>query len=120
MPSSGPFVHLIPLPPLTLSEPEFDQDAIPPEPRDVLDESSRSPRCEEVWDEAFPSEKCAGASIGTGKTTFETYRDKQIRQGTDILGPLENEAEWELARWLVKNVGHNQADEFLKLPIVSV
>ncbi|KAF9486758.1 hypothetical protein BDN71DRAFT_1437349 [Pleurotus eryngii] len=42
-----------------------------------------------------------------------------ILRGDEILGLFENNAEWQLARWLMKNVGHNQADEFLKLPIIS-
>jgi hypothetical protein len=37
-----------------------------------------------------------------------------------IWTPLEDEDDWQLAEWLVKNVGQNSIDEFLKLPVVSV
>ena len=103
---------------INVTAPEFDQDAVPPDPQDIRDQSNKPPQHEGVWDEAFPPDKRAGASIGPGKTNFETYRDKQIREGAEILGPFENDAEWELAKWLMKNVGHSQAEEFLKLPIV--
>ncbi|KAL0562364.1 hypothetical protein V5O48_019723, partial [Marasmius crinis-equi] len=46
-------------------------------------------------------------------------RDDQVLRGDEIYGPFESEAEWELARWLIKNVGHNATEEFLNLPIVS-
>ncbi|PBK87099.1 hypothetical protein ARMGADRAFT_939452, partial [Armillaria gallica] len=33
-------------------------------------------------------------------------------------GPFKDDEEWELAKWLIHNVGHNAAEEFLKLPII--
>ena len=33
--------------------------------------------------------------------------------------PFEDQAEWNLACWLIKNVGQKSIDEYLKLPIVS-
>lgn len=53
------------------------------------------------------------------KTAFEHIRDDQILTGCEVLGPFADEEEWELAKWLIKNVGHNQTEAFLKLPIVS-
>ncbi|KAJ6612021.1 hypothetical protein B0H10DRAFT_1808397 [Mycena sp. CBHHK59/15] len=49
--------------------------------------------------------------------TFQMIRDDQVLQGAEVLGPFESDEEWELAKWLIKNVGHNQMEEFLKLPI---
>ncbi|KAJ6490457.1 hypothetical protein DFH09DRAFT_1252659 [Mycena vulgaris] len=69
--------------------------------------------------EDFPKEEQAGATFGEGPTTFQTIRDDQILQGAEILGPFENDEEWELAKWLIKNVGHNQMEAFLKLPIIE-
>ncbi|KAJ7076071.1 hypothetical protein B0H15DRAFT_791005 [Mycena belliarum] len=69
--------------------------------------------------EEFPEEGQAGATFGKGPTTFQAIRDDQILQGAQILGPFESDDEWELAKWLIKNVGHNQMEAFLKLPIVS-
>jgi hypothetical protein len=68
----------------------------------------------------FPKDKGAGATFGTDRTSFEQIRDDQILLGVEVLGPFESEEEWELAKWLIKNVGHNQTDTFLKLPIVSL
>ncbi|KAJ7845794.1 hypothetical protein B0H13DRAFT_1647159 [Mycena leptocephala] len=59
----------------------------------------------------------AGATYGRAKTMFEHIRDDQVLNGYEILGPFADEEEWELAKWLIKNVGHNQAEAFLKLPI---
>ncbi|KAJ7646307.1 hypothetical protein DFH06DRAFT_1270854 [Mycena polygramma] len=50
---------------------------------------------------------------------FEHIRDDQILTGCEVLGPYADEEEWELAKWLIKNVGHNQTESFLKLPIVT-
>lgn len=93
-----------------------DNDAIPPSTSEEPTSQDTEPL---VWEEHCPQEHRAGAAIGHSKTIFETYRDDQILQGAEILGPFESDAEWELAKWLIKNVGHNQADEFLRLPIVS-
>ena len=80
---------------------------------------------EEVEDEEdgyyvqdFPSMHQAGAKLHAAPTLFQTIRDNQVLQGAEVLGPFESEEEWELAKWLIKNVGHTQAETFLKLPIV--
>jgi hypothetical protein len=93
----------------------------------ISDQDARRPRVEEVQDEddcgveyveTFPEEAYAGASHGHARTLFESIRDEQVLCGAEILGPFESDAKWQLAKWLIKNVGHNQAEEFLKLPIV--
>lgn len=61
----------------------------------------------------------AGAPLRDAKTLFDSIHDDQILRGHEILGPFESAEEWGLTKWLIKNVGHNQAEEFLKLPIVS-
>ncbi|KAG2070205.1 hypothetical protein BDR04DRAFT_1128584 [Suillus decipiens] len=61
----------------------------------------------------------AGEVSGNAKTTFETIRDDQVLRGSEIWGPFADEDEWHLAKWLIKNVSHNQADEFLKLNVVQ-
>lgn len=60
----------------------------------------------------------AGAVYGKSKTPFERIRDEEILKGAEVLGPFKDDEEWELAKWLIKNVGHTQAESFLKLPIV--
>ncbi|KAJ7719204.1 hypothetical protein B0H16DRAFT_1253978, partial [Mycena metata] len=99
-------------------EPEVempDIDAQEPVPRmvDVPDE-------EDMWyTRTFPESKKAGKAYGNSKTSFEKIRDEQILTGSEILGPFADEEEWELAKWLIKNVGHNKTESFLKLPIVT-
>jgi hypothetical protein len=73
-----------------------------------------------VYVEEFSKLAEAGKAGGCGKSFFSERRDEEIQRGADPLGPFANEDEWELARWLVKNVGHTQSDMFLKLPIVSI
>jgi hypothetical protein len=41
-----------------------------------------------------------------------------IKNG-EFIGPFKDAEEWELACWLIKNVGHRKVDEPLKLSIVS-
>ncbi|KAJ7716992.1 hypothetical protein B0H16DRAFT_1898115 [Mycena metata] len=65
------------------------------------------------------STRSAGATYGEGKTKFEIIRDEEILKGAEVLGPFKDEAEWELAKWLIKHVGHGAADEFLKLSIIA-
>ncbi|EIW85318.1 hypothetical protein CONPUDRAFT_150132 [Coniophora puteana RWD-64-598 SS2] len=48
---------------------------------------------------------------------FNNLRDEQLALGLDLWAPFDNEEEWQLARWLVTNVGKTAIEEFLKLPI---
>ncbi|KAJ7477594.1 hypothetical protein FB451DRAFT_1032957 [Mycena latifolia] len=73
----------------------------------------------DCYEEPFPPERRAGATYGPSKTAFEHIRDDQILTGCEVLGPFADEEEWELAKWLIKNVGHNQTEAFLKLPIIA-
>ncbi|KAJ7934043.1 hypothetical protein B0H13DRAFT_1591861 [Mycena leptocephala] len=66
-----------------------------------------------------PDEKIgAGATYGPSKTAFELIRDGEILKGGTVLGPFRDDDEWQLAKWLIKHVGHTATEEFLKLPIV--
>ncbi|KAJ7442839.1 hypothetical protein FB451DRAFT_1437994 [Mycena latifolia] len=69
------------------------------------------------WKQPFPGP--AGATFGQGKTAFEVIRDEEILKGAEVLGPFKDDAEWQLAKWLIKHVGHTAADEFLKLSIIN-
>lgn len=87
---------------------------------------SRQARVDDVLDdrdqrfaEPFPAHKYAGATFGNTRTSFDAIRDDQVLHGAEILGPFQNDEEWALAKWLIKNVGHNAAEEFLKLAVVS-
>lgn len=99
---------------------QFDVNAQTPSYRATVEEAPESnSQHNSLWDKPFPLQYHAGQMLGGAKTLFEQYRDEQVLQGAEVLGPFENDAEWELAKWLIKNVGHNQAEKFLKLDIVS-
>ncbi|KAJ7751238.1 hypothetical protein DFH07DRAFT_745544 [Mycena maculata] len=96
-----------------------EPDAVPPPPPTTAPPTvpdSGSGR--QYWSDPQASGG-GGATYGPGKTTFEEIRDEEILKGAEVLGPFRDEAEWELAKWLIKHVGHNAADEFLKLSIIT-
>ncbi|KAG2108879.1 hypothetical protein DEU56DRAFT_920424 [Suillus clintonianus] len=74
------------------------------------------------WIESYAAHHGAGAPCGEVDEVTPTKFD-QIRQQLEAdgapWGPFDNEEEWELAKWLIQNVGQNQTDKFLKLPIIQ-
>ena len=46
-------------------------------------------------------------------------QEQQEVEGLDEFVPFSSEDEWGMAEWLMKNVGQNKTEEFLKLPMVS-
>ncbi|KDR74234.1 hypothetical protein GALMADRAFT_70686, partial [Galerina marginata CBS 339.88] len=56
---------------------------------------------------------------GEDQPLFESIKQAQEENGTSRWGPFENEEDWELAEWLIHNVGQKQTDAFLKLPITQ-
>ncbi|KAJ7225087.1 Zn-finger domain-containing protein [Mycena rebaudengoi] len=65
--------------------------------------------------EPFP--KPAGTPLRRGETLFEQMRSQQKQAGTDEFAPFQGSDEWDLARWLSKNVSQTATDEYLQLPI---
>lgn len=116
-------------PPLDASGPS-DQDLPSPQHESSSDRpSSRRTTVEDVPDEGdflnnahyvhpCPAELQAGATIGQGIPEFERIKERLKKEGSEF-GPFADENEWELAEWLLCNVGQMQAEAFLKLPIVS-
>ncbi|KAG1811778.1 uncharacterized protein BJ212DRAFT_1483508 [Suillus subaureus] len=84
---------------------------------------------EEVKDEdgmSFPNNRRyfkpqldAGWALHEGETSFERYRTYQEEEGEDPWLPFEDVEEWDLAQWLVKNLGQTWTNKFLKLPITQ-
>ena len=70
---------------------------------------SKRARVEEVEDEEtypryakeFPT---SAEELGDGKTAFEGIFEEQMFKGKAPWAPFANKDEWELARWLAKNV----------------
>ncbi|KAF8152479.1 hypothetical protein B0H34DRAFT_784587 [Crassisporium funariophilum] len=59
------------------------------------------------------------AELGEDMTNFEQWKDEQAQRGENEWSPFKDQEEWELAQWLLKNVGQKSIDEYLKLPIRS-
>ncbi|KAG1737239.1 hypothetical protein EDB19DRAFT_1895911 [Suillus lakei] len=51
--------------------------------------------------------------------SFERYRTYQEEEGEDPWLPFEDVKEWDLAQWLIENLGQTWTDKFLKLPITQ-
>ncbi|KAG1869961.1 hypothetical protein F4604DRAFT_1881323 [Suillus subluteus] len=67
----------------------------------------------------FEPQADAGWALHEGETKFERYRRHQEEEVEDRWSPFEDAEEWDLAEWLVKNLGQTRTDEFLKLPITQ-
>lgn len=70
------------------------------------------------WVERYP--RAAGEILGRGECTFEKWQRNSEEADQSRWYPFASEKEWQLGRWIVKNVGQNQLEEFLKLSIVSI
>jgi len=66
-----------------------------------------------------PAHLRAGEPKGRAETKFEKIRRQQQQRGHGTYGQFQTAEDWDLAKWLIKNVGQNATDSFLKLPIVS-
>lgn len=70
-----------------------------------------------VFIEPFPEDAMAGAIWGKAMPKFQALWNEQ-KLGDSTWGPFDDEEDWQLAEWLLKNIGQKQTDAFLKLPIV--
>lgn len=109
-------------PPRSRVEEVEDEDAPP----------SKRARVEEVADQDAPGAARtarypvpypgrAGEALDKQETMFHKMQEDQKLDGDEEnpWAPFDNQDEWELARWLMKNVGQKKTNEFLQLPIVS-
>ena len=62
----------------------------------------------------------AAEILGEGMTKFQQWEEDESLQGHNEWAPFQNQKEWDLVQWLIKNVGQKSIDEYLKLPIVSI
>ncbi|KAG6807731.1 hypothetical protein H0H92_006577, partial [Tricholoma furcatifolium] len=77
---------------------------------DNVDSNSR-------WVEEFPGE--AGSIYGTCKTSLNEFADRQKKDLRGPWAPFENEADWELAEWLLTSgVSQAKIETFLKLKLI--
>ena len=67
--------------------------------------------------ELFPGN--AGEGNRKSKIRFEEWLEIQEAEGRNMWELFASKGEWDLTKWLVKNVGQKLTDEFLRLQIVS-
>jgi hypothetical protein len=110
----------------TLYDDEINLPQPPPPPPHVEPEPNPQPATEVPnnedsgrYIENFLEEYLADATWGRCKPLFESIEEEQKRAGRSCWAPFEDEDEWQLAEWLIRNIGQKQTDTFLKLPIVS-
>ncbi|KAI6027998.1 hypothetical protein BKA83DRAFT_4462563 [Pisolithus microcarpus] len=63
-------------------------------------------------------EGVAAKILGSWKTLFKSWEEAEALDDDSMWAPFRDEEEWELARFLMKNIGQNKTDEFLKLGMV--
>src|ERR1700692_663721 len=85
---------------------------------------SKWARVEEVEDEeTYPRYarefSTSAEELGDGKIVFEEIFKDQRANDESQWAPIANKDEWELARWLAKNVNQQASEEFLKMSGVS-
>jgi hypothetical protein len=98
----------------------FNEQQLRPYRATVEDAPDDDETNQDHYIEEFPKETLAGATWGTSQTLFESLNEEQKKERNSHWGPFEDEDEWELAEWLIQNVGQKQTDAFLKLPIVRI
>jgi hypothetical protein len=69
------------------------------------------------YSEAYPDAAGMPISSVPEKTRFEAICESEGQKGP-WSGSFESEEEWDLAKWLLRNTGQNQIEQFLKLPKV--
>ena len=107
-------------PPPTINAP--GAGAMPAEPehvRPTVEEAEGATAGDAYYIEEFPEHLGAGVVWGEELPFFEKLRQDQELNGSSRWGPFEDQDEWELATWLVRNTGQNQINSFLDLNIVK-
>jgi hypothetical protein len=100
-------------------EPDNPPDiGIPPEVNVTVNNPDKG-RTSTFYIVEFPENLGAGAVLGEDVPLFERIWREQQENQSSRWGPFEDKDEWELAQWLVRNVGHKQTNDFLNLKIVS-
>ncbi|KAJ7775451.1 Zn-finger domain-containing protein [Mycena metata] len=102
----------------------------PPEPNpqsrratveEVLDEDDPQNfgRFVEPYEDLASGRPAAGRPLREGETLFERMKTRQQENGWTEFSPFRDSDEWDLARWLSKNVNQTATDEYLQLPITK-
>ena len=95
---------------------------VDPGPPNLSKRPSKRVRVEEDREDSpytEPYPKATATILGKKKTVFESMEAADLKKGKDKWAPFRNEDEWELAQFLMKNLGQTKTDELLKLSFVS-
>ena len=102
---------------------------IDPGPPDLTELPSKCVQVEEDNEDPphWPSSGCfteqypgiTATILGRKKMVFELLEAAELEKGEDKWVPFCDEDEWELARFMMKNLGKMKIDELLKLSHVS-
>ena len=87
--------------------------------RSTLDDTEEEVLETAHYIQEFTTNLCAGAVLEEEVPFFEKIRHEQILNGSSSWGPFDDEDDWQLAEWLIRNIGQNQIDTFLNLRIVG-
>jgi hypothetical protein len=108
---------------------EIQEDARPPSLTTSVADAGRTPGSVNAdvksttssrrWKELFPALYEAGKVLRQGTTEFEKIRAAQDERIAGRYEGFKDQAEWELACFMVKHMGQNAMDELLNLEIVS-
>ncbi|KAF8808413.1 Zn-finger domain-containing protein [Phlegmacium glaucopus] len=102
---------------ITVPSPEM-MPAQPQHPRATVEDAKDKDEESAHYVEEFPPNLGAGAVWGEEVPFFEKIRQEQEKSKTSQWGPFDDQDEWELAQWLIRNVGQKQTDVFLNLNMI--
>jgi len=93
-----------------------DQFPVPP---DTLPEPSTNSQSRQrpQFVHSYPGQ--VATVVREAETLFDTVCKEQDAQGNNPAAPFHNKEEWDLAKWLIKNVSQIGIEEFASLAIVS-
>ncbi|KAJ7666569.1 hypothetical protein DFH06DRAFT_984376 [Mycena polygramma] len=83
------------------------------------DDPENFSRFVEPYEDVESGRPAAGRPLRKGETLFERMRTHQETTGESKYSPFQDGDEWELARWLSKNVNQSATEEYMRLPTVS-
>ncbi|KAJ6467139.1 hypothetical protein C8R47DRAFT_1303645 [Mycena vitilis] len=80
------------------------------------DDPQNFSRFVEPYEDVESGRPAAGRPLRRGETLFERMRAHQETTGESKYSPFQDGDEWELARWLSKNVNQSTTEEYMRLP----
>ena len=87
-------------------------------PTDIIEDADDA--CSQQWyRKPYPGGDAAEI-LGEGMTKFQQWEEDESLQGHNEWVLFQNQKEWDLVQWHIKNVGQKLIDEYLKLSLTSI